>query len=125
MTNHNTAIIVKGEGRHGDGMAPLRFPAEQVSEAFDDGGGFFMDAEVYTPPEVAVVPAPAPPPVAAAPASSDSKKPRGLKDLERERQAKARGGHLIAHRLSALLTGITCLALIDVRARHHGKPLEV
>ncbi len=59
-----------------------------MSEAFDDGGGFFMDAEVYTPPEVAALPAPAP--AAAAPASSDSKKPRGLKDLERERQAKAR-----------------------------------
>lgn len=68
-----------------EGVTVASAPAAQVSEAFDDGGGFFMDAEVYTPPEVAVVPAPA-----AAPASSDSKKPRGLKDLERERQAKAR-----------------------------------
>jgi hypothetical protein len=58
--------------------------ASQVSEAYDDG--MFMDAEVYTPPEVAAVPAPA---TAPAP-SSDPKKLRGLKDLERERQAKAR-----------------------------------
>ena len=92
-------------------MARLRcmrsvFPAEQVSEAFDDGGGFFMDAEVYTPPEVAVVPAPV---TAAAPASSDSKKPRGLKDLERERQAKAsarRDAH--AHRLFVFPPGLIC-----------------
>ena len=65
-------------GAHGQPVAL------QVSEAYDDG--MFMDAEVYTPPEVAAVPAPA-----AAPApSSDPKKLRGLKDLERERQAKAR-----------------------------------
>jgi len=100
----------------------LVFLAVQVSEAFDDGGGFFMDAEVYTPPEVAALPAPAPAP-AAAPASSDSKKPRGLKDLERERQAKVRASRANARHLTVSLSGVTCPITIAVRTPLTDEPL--